>query len=134
MEIYEESSELFEQDKQYVLDYLKARNFKNRELCRIIRDYPFGLLKDVSFLVGEEEYNITHFLSKSDVDGYDIRKLNTLLKTEGTDTVAFAVVLGDDVLCYDIKNKEVFIWRIQTGDGDKLLVSDDLSKFLKNIG
>ena len=133
MKVQEETTSLFSQDKQYVVDYLKSRSLRNRELGKIIREHPFGLLEDASFFVGEDEYAITHFLSKSDIDGYDIRKVNALLKTDSTDIVVFAVVLGDDVLCYDIKSKEVFIWRIQTGDGEKLFVSDDLSKFLKDF-
>ena len=133
MRVQEETSTFFSQDKQYVLDYLKSRNLRNRTLVKIIRDYPFGLLEDASFFVGEEEYTITHFLSKSDIDGYDIRKVNALLKTESTDTIVFALVLGDDALCYDIKSKEVFIWRIQTADGERLFVSDDLTKFLNSI-
>ena len=133
MKVREETTSLFSQDKQYVVDYLISRNLKNRELGKIIRDHPFGLLEDVSFFASEEEYAISHFLSKSDIDGYDIRKVNALLKTDSTDIVAFAVVLGDDVLCYDTKNKEVFIWQIQTGDGAKLHVSDDLTQFLKTL-
>ena len=134
MEVYENTTTLFEQDKQYVIDYYESRDVRNTKLHRIIQEYPFGLLKDVSFTIGEKEFFITHFLSKSDDEGYDVRKLNALLKTDSTDIVAFAVVLGDDVLCYDVKTKDVFIWRIQTGNGDKLHVSDDLSGFLKDIG
>lgn len=133
MEIQEETIALFDQDKNYVMDYLKSRKVTNRELGEIIQKQPFGLLKDTTFFVGEEEYGITHFLSKSDIAGYDIKKVNTLLGTEALGIVAFAIVVGDDVLCYDIMSKEVILWMIQTGGGERLLVSDNLSKFLKSL-
>ncbi len=133
MEIQEETTGLFDQDKKYVLDYLKSRKVTNRELSKVIKKHPFGLLKDTSFLVGEEEYGISHFLSKSDVTGYDIQKVNTVLGTDALGIIAFAVVVGDDVLCYDIKNKKVFLWMVQTQGGDQLPVSDNLTKFLKAL-
>ncbi len=133
MEIQEETIILFDQDKKYVKDYLKSRKVTNRELGKIIQKHPFGLLKDTSFFVGEEEFGISHFLSKSDVTGYDIQKVNTLLGTEALNIVAFAIVMGDDVLCYDIKSKEVILWLVQTAEGERLLVSDNLTKFLKSL-
>lgn len=133
MEIQEETIALFDQDKKYVMDYLKSRKVTNRELEKIIQKYPFGLLKDTSFFIGEEEYGISHFLSKSDVIGYDIQKVNTLLGTEALGIVAFAIVVGDDVLCYDIKSEEVVLWMIQTDGGERLLVSDNLTMFLKSL-
>lgn len=133
MEIQEETIALFDQDKQYVMDYLRSRKLTNRELNRIIKKYPFGLLKETSFFIGEEEYGISHFLSKSDITGYDIQKVNSLLGTEVLGIVAFAIVVGDDALCYDPKSKEVFMWLIQTGEGDRLRVSDNLTKFLRSL-
>lgn len=133
MEIQEETIALFDQDKKYVMDYLKSRKVTNRELGKIIQKQPFGLLKDTTFFIGEKEFGITHFLSKSDIAGYDIQKVNTLLGTEALGIVAFAIVVGDDALCYDTKSKEVILWMIQTGGGERLLVSDNLSKFLKSL-
>ena len=133
MEIQEETMALFDQDKQYVMDYLKSRKVANRELGKIIQKHPFGLLKETSFFIGEEEYGISHFLSKSDIAGYDIQKVNNLLGTEVLGIVAFAIVVGDDALCYDIKSKEVILWMIQNGGGERLHVSDNLTKFLKSL-
>jgi len=133
MEIQEETTKLFDQDKQYVSDYLKSRKLSSKELYKIIQEYPFGLLKDTSFFIGDEEYGINYFLSKSDITGYDIQKVNALLDTKAYNCVAFAVVVGDDVLCYDTENQSVFLWMIQTGEGRKLHVSDNLTEFLKAI-
>ena len=133
MEIQEETKTLFDQDKAYVLDYLKSRKVTNRELRKLIKQNPFGLLKNTSFFVGDEEYGVSHFLSKSDAMGYDIQKVNTMLGTDEMGVIAFAVVIGDDVLCYDLKNKTVFLWKVQTGGGERLTVSDNLSTFLKAL-
>ncbi len=133
MDIQEETIALFDQDKQYVMNYLQFRKLNNRELNKIIKKYPFGLLKETSFFIGSEEYGISHFLSKSDIAGYDIQKVNALLGTEALGIIAFAIVIGDDALCYDTKSKEIFLWMIQTGGGNRLHVSDDLTKFLKSL-
>ena len=133
MEVQKETIALFDQDKQYVMEYLKSRKLSNQELSKIIRNCPFGLLKDTSFFIGEEEYGISHFLSKSEIVGYDIQKVNALLNTETLGIIAFAIVVGDDALCYDPKTNEVFLWMIQTGGGDRIPVSDDLTKFLKSL-
>lgn len=133
MKIREETCSLFEQDKQYVLDYLRSRGMKNRKFSKMIRDQPFGLLENATFCIGSEEYEISHFLAKSDIDGYDIRKVNACLNTDTTENVIFAVVIGDDVLCYNTKTKAVFLWLVQTGDSSILSVSDNLTKFLKSL-
>ncbi len=133
MDIQEETIALFDQDKQYVMNYLQFRKLNNRELNKIIKKYPFGLLKETSFFIGSEAYGISHFLSKSDIAGYDIQKVNALLGTEALGIIAFAIVIGDDALCYDTKSKEIFLWMIQTGGGNRLHVSDDLTKFLKSL-
>ena len=133
MKVQEETIALFDQDKLYVIEYLQSRKITNKELFDIINKLPFGLLEETSFFVGNEEYGISHFLSKSDVVGYDIRKVNTLLGTESIGIVAFAIVIGDDALCYDIRSEEVFLWMIQTDSGNRLHVSDNLTMFLSSL-
>ena len=133
MEIQKETINLFDQDKEYVINYLKSRSVINQKLDDIINAYPFGLLEDTSFFVGEDEFGISHFLAKSDIIGYDIMKVNNLLGTEALGIVAFAIIIGDDALCYDPKNNEVFLWMIQTGENERLHVSNDLTKFLSSL-
>lgn len=133
MRIQEESESLFEQNKEYVIEYLTARGVKNRQLLGIYLKHPFGLLEDANLNIKGETYTISHFLSKSDIMGYDIRKVNELLKLNSTDRVAFAVVLGDDILCYNIKSRKVYLWRVQTGDSEEIASSESLTKILKSI-
>lgn len=133
MKIRDDTIQYFKQDKKAVLDYLNDRNVNNPILTSIIEQYPFGLLSGADFMVDSEEYSISHFLSKSDIIGYDIKSVNDNFGLSDTDTVAFAMVLGDDVLCYDTHYKKVFIWLIQTEDGKKIMIEDSLSDFLNRI-
>lgn len=133
MKIKKGTESLFEQDKEDVLTYLKERHLDNEKLKEVIRGYPFGLVENAKFLVNNEPYEITHFLSKSSTMGYDIRKVNELLGLQKTDDVVIAVVLGDDALCCNVKTGKVFLWLVQTGDGKKVDVSDDLTAFLNKI-
>lgn len=133
MKIRDDTIKLFKQDKEDVIEYLKSRKFTNKTLFAIIKDYPFGLVSGADFIVSSEEYSISHFLSKSDISGYDIKSVNETLGLSETDVVAFAMVVGDDVLCYDTKEKRLFLWLIQTQDGDKIEIEDTLSEFLNGI-
>lgn len=133
MKIRKDTESLFEQDKEDVLAYFQERHLDNKKLIEVIRGYPFGLIENGKFLVNDEPYELTHFLSKSSTIGYDIRKVNELLGLQGTDDVAIAVVLGDDVLCCNIKTDKVFLWLVQTGDGKKVDVDDSLTAFLNKM-
>jgi hypothetical protein len=133
MRIREDTESLFQQDKSYVLDYLKSRGVVNRELKKTIQEYPFGLIDEAEFDINGEKYSITHFLGCSQTMGYDIRKVNEALGTADIEIVVFALVLGDDALCYDLRTKEVFLWLIQTNGGERIFVSNNLTKFLKSV-
>lgn len=133
MVIREDSISLFSQDKKYVLDYYKLRNFTNPVLESIILQYQFGLLEEIPFFVNGMEYDLSHFLTKSVVPGYDIIKANSLLGTDSTDEIAIALVLGDDAISCNVNTQAVYLWLIQTGNGEKILLSDSLADFLESI-
>ena len=133
MKIIEGTEQLFIQDKKSVLDYLQERNMNNEALNKVITNYPFGLLDGAEFIIGSEEYAITHFLSKSETSGYDIESVNRLLNLIETPVVAFAMVAGDDVLCYDTQTSKLFLWLIQTQNGEKIEIEDTLSEFLDGV-
>ena len=133
MVIIEGTEQLFIQDKKSVLDYLQKRNMNNEALNKVISNYPFGLLDGADFIIGSEVYTITHFLSKSETSGYDIESVNESFNLIETPVVAFAMVAGDDVLCYDTQASKLFLWLIQTQNGKKIEIEDTLSDFLKRI-
>lgn len=133
MKVREDTEELFVQDKEYVMEYLKARGVDGLGFEKIYESMNFGLLEDSKFMVGTEPYEISHFLSKSDISGYDIRKLNVLMNLEETESVAFALVLGDDVLCYDKDTAEVYLWLVQTDEGRKITAFKSVEEFLNKL-
>lgn len=133
MKVREDTEELFVQDKEYVMEYLKARGVDGLGFEKIYESMNFGLLEDSKFMVGTEPYEISHFLSKSDIPGYDIRKLNVLMNLEETESVAFALVLGDDVLCYDKDTAEVYLWLVQTDEGRKITAFKSVEEFLNKL-
>ncbi len=99
----------------------------------MILKYPFGLRTEALFCARGEPYEISHFLTVSEVQGYDIRKVNALFNLEGTDMIAVAMLVGDDLLCCDTKSGDSFVWLIQTGEGEKVETGYKLSDIISGI-
>ena len=133
MRIRNGTSNLFVQDKKSVIDYLECRNVINKRYFNFLKSRKFGLLADAWLIISGEPYEITHFLSKSSIMGYDIRKVNQTLSLEGTNEVAIALVSGDDIICYNSQTQKVFLWMIQTGEGKKITISNSLDDFFEMI-
>ena len=115
------------------MDYLKSRGVYNKRYFSFLRSGKFGLLDNAIFTNGENEYEITHFLSNSAIAGYDIKSVNRVLKLDGTNEIAIALVSGDDVICYNILTNEVTLWQIQTGEGEKTNIAESLDDFFAII-
>ena len=133
MRIKRGSSSLFIQDKKYVIDYLKCRNINSNALFKYFQRCKFGLLDNVTFFADNELYEMTHFLSKSEIMGFDIVAVNRQLNLDETNVVAIALVSGDDVICVNNNSNEVFLWKIQTGNGEKAIISKSLDEFFERI-
>ena len=133
MKISEESKEYFEQDPEYVIDYLNSRGVKDPAFIKFIRSFEFGLLEDVSFSIDGDIYEITHLLGKSKVPGYDIVAANKNLGLAEGEDVAIALVLGDDAICYNIFNDNVCLYFIQTGEGKKIIIDESLELFITRL-
>lgn len=133
MRIRHGTSSLFIQDKKQVIKYLQGRNVNNQRYYHFLRSRRFGLLDDTRFSVGGIPYEITHFLSRSEIMGYDIASVNRTFNLEGTDDVAIALVSGDDVICYNTGTQEVYLWQIQNGDGEKIQIASSLDRFFEII-
>lgn len=131
MIIIEDSDKLFIQNPDYVIDYLKKRKVNNLDYYLLIKNNRFGLIKNVKFDVNNIEYNMSHLLGCSQNPGYDIIKANNNLKTLSSNELAIGVVEGDDIVCYDLKGDFVFLYLIENGDGEKVIITKSLSKFIK---
>lgn len=84
----------------------------------------------IPFAVNREDYAIHHFLDCSQRAGYGIKKTNDQLNTIETDYVAVALVEGDDVICINVKDNSVYLWLIQSGNGEMIKVTDSFADFL----
>ena len=133
MKISEESKDYFEQNPDYVIEYLESRGVKNEAFNKFIKGFEFGLLEDASFCIGEERYDITHLLGKSKVPGYDIVAANRNLGLAEGDDVAIALVVGDDVICYNTTDNRVCLYLIQTGEGEKVIIDESLELFVTRL-
>lgn len=85
----------------------------------------------IPFTAKQEDYAVHHFLDESGKAGYDVEKTNKLLKTEGTDFVAVALVEGDDAICINTKSGHVVLWLIQSGNGEMIPVAKTFTDFIK---
>ncbi len=132
MKIISETSNFFNQcDKQKVLKYLAERNVISAFLTDFFESSDFGLLDNAVFSVNGEEYAVSHFLSSSKIQGYDIWNVNKILNFENTENVAVAILVGDDVVVVNNKTKEVFLYFVQSGDGTMIKVANSLDDFIK---
>ena len=80
-----------------------------------------------------EDYTVEYLLSCSVIDGRDIIKANKNLTFDDGDIIAIAVVAGDDIVCMNVKTKEVLLYLIETGDMKYLHIADDFAEFCKMI-
>lgn len=133
MKLQEDSTNYFVQDPEYVIEYLKSRGVDNEAFEKFLQGFTFGLLEDVCFSVDDEPFEITHLLGKSKIQGYDIVSANRNLGLSDGDNVAIALVVGDDVVCYNTVEKNVCICFIQNGEGEEVEINDSLEAFIKHF-
>lgn len=133
MKLIENSTEYFEQNPDYVIEYMKSRGVNNQAFNEFISQYEFGLLEGVKFIADDEPFEITHLLGKSKIAGYDIVSANRNLGTlEGPDII-IALVMGDDAICYNTDDENVSICFIQNGEGEKIEIDKNLEDFIKRF-
>lgn len=120
MKVREDTLSLFIQNKNSVTEYYKERKLNCKALEHVILKYPFGLLTGATFCARGEPYEVSHFLTVSEIQGYDIRKVNKLFDLDNTDEIAVAMLVGDDLLCCNVESGDSYVWLIQTGEGEKL--------------
>lgn len=133
MKIAEGSTEYFEQDPDYIIDYLSSRGVVNEEYNSFLKDFEFGLLEDAGLRVDGDVYEITHFLGKSKIAGYDIVAANRNLGLSEGEDIAIALVMGDDAICYNTADGNVSLYFIQSGEGEKVIIDESLETFIKRF-
>ena len=133
IKIKEETKTFFTFDKSTLFAYLDSRKVCNKAYRSFLEKTPFGCLEENTFFVNGECYGVSHFLTVSKIDGFDIKKANQHLGLDKGNIMAIALVEGDDVICLDLVTGEVFLWMISCGDGEKILISKTFDMFLDMI-
>jgi len=108
--------------------YLASRGVMNNDIEELLLGNTPKEFK--MFSAGGIDFLVNHLFDSSETAGYGIEKTNHLLRLEGTQTLAVGLVEGDDVICVDIDSGQVFIWMIQTGVGERILVADSITRFM----
>lgn len=126
------SDENFIQDKEYVLSYLNSKGVKNKSYLEFIKNNNFGILEKNIFNLNNGNYSVDYFFSRSNEEGKDIvsanKNIQRILNNENL--IGIAKVLGDDIVCLDIVTGDVYIWLIETGDGEKVNIANSFDKFI----
>ncbi len=125
----------FIQDKGYVLSYLKSKDVNNASYIKFIKNNNFGILAKNVFNANNEEYSLEYFFSCSSVEGKDIINANKNIQSLLIDKnlLGIAKVLGDDIVCLDIKTGEIYLWLIETNDGEKIHIAKSFDEFINMI-
>lgn len=77
------------------------------------------------------DYAIHHFLDLSDTLGFGLFPTNKQLRLVGTEFTAIALVEGDDIVCIEAEKGFIYLWLLQTGNGEKILIANSINEFLK---
>lgn len=76
------------------------------------------------------DFMVSHFFDDSEQSGYGLISTNDMLKTTGSQFTAFGLIEGDDVICLNSSNGAIYIWLIQTGNGEYIKVSSSFKEFI----
>lgn len=119
--------------KTFIADYLASCGIMlSREAAAALQEKAEATEFSL-FAAGGYDYMVDYFLDDSDQIGYGITPTNDILNTVSIGAIAIALVEGDDVICIDIADKSVFLWLVQTGDGEKTLIAKNIEQFLGMI-
>lgn len=114
-----------------VNEYLKARGVNDALLKAIICEGPAMPNEFIPFSANGIDYAIHHFLDDSDIAGYGLIQTNAILNLNDNNSVAIALVEGDDVVCINTDNGSVYLWLIQMGHGERIQLANSFDEFLQ---
>lgn len=80
-----------------------------------------------------EDYLVSYFFDSSNIIGYDLIKTNEILKTNNINMVAFAVTEGDDIVCINTVDNTIWLWGIESCDGEFIKIEDTFETFISRI-
>lgn len=119
------------QSKVKIYEYLNKIGLNNEQYNDFISSY---VAEDTAYTlctINGFDFIVSHFFDETEENGYGLIPTNNLLRFPNEGQLAIGLIEGDDVICLNIKNGEVGIFMIQTGDGEYIKVADSLNEFLE---
>lgn len=115
-----------------IIEYLDQRKVEDKDY----REYlisgdtalkEFCLASHKSF-----DFMVSHFLDNSSKRGYGLIATNEWLQLPD-DWMAIGLIEGDDIICMDLTDGSIYLWMIQTGNGEYLKVADSFKELLAMV-
>lgn len=116
-----------------LLEYLKSRKVLDLGFIEFMTSTRVNHKEFKLFSVNNQDYMISRIFDESDAVGFSLIKTNEILETNKTNLVVFAAVEGDDVICFNTADNSIWIWCLQTGNGECIKISDTFRAFIQMI-
>ena len=119
--------------KNTLVEYLEKRKVSDLSFIQFIisectKQKPYKLIS-----VNNQDYMVSHFFDSSNQIGFSLIKTNEILDTNKTNMIAFAAVEGDDIICLNTADNSIWLWSIQTGNGEFVKISDTFKAFAQMV-
>lgn len=115
---------------QKLIQYLDSRGVQDGAYRDLVQTGGEEKLQFEIVCADDFEYQVSHFFNESGKKGYGLIPTNELLKTHTGPMMAIGAIEGDDVICMDLRSGAVYLWMIQTGEGEYMKAADSFSEFL----
>ena len=116
-----------------LIEYLKRRKVSDLDFVDFITS-NFTKQKEFKlFSTSNQDYMISHFFDESNTLGFSLIMTNDILGIDKTNMVAIAAVEGDDIICLNAADNSVWLWCLQTGNGEYVKISDTFKTFAQMI-
>ena len=111
--------------EQYLID----RKLFDSDYYRCVKAEDLNKRQYKLFSVDGQDYMLSHFFDDSNELGYSLIKTNCILQTDNSNMVAIAAVQGDDVICINISDNSIWLWCIQSANGNYAKIADSFNLF-----
>ncbi len=114
-----------------IMEYLHLRGVKDKNYQDYLLHSDVLCLKFQLCSLNGFDYMVNHLFDASERLGYGLIPTNRVLNTDKTSCIAIGLIEGDDMICMDVFSGEIFLWMIQTGEGERLRVASSFKEFME---
>lgn len=116
--------------KKELMDYLNEQDVKDKTYIEFILKKSVDKEDYKQCTINKLTFKVSHFLDESSRAGFGIIPTNKILNTTKKKCLAIGLIEGDDIICIDTINGSIFIWMIQTGEGERIKVAESFKDFI----